>query len=400
MSPQGRIGLVPPRFGPEVVGGAEAVIASTARGLAERGHDVEILTTCARDHFTWANEYEPGTSEVDGITVRRFPTVIDTPRAERQAIHQAILAGHKIDLNMQSRWLNDDLRVPELWHHLLDHSERYRALVFAPYMFWTTFACGQVAPERTILMPCLHDEPEAYLEIFQPLFTGARGLWFLSDPERDLAARIFPLPASHAVTGAGVHVPDSYDPERFRKRHGIEGRFVLYAGRREGGKRWEWLLDAFAAAVRREGLPFSLVTMGTGEIHPPPDIADRVIDLGFLDDSDRNDAFAAADAYVQPSAYESFSLTAMETWLAGTPLIAYGKSEVVSWHCERSGAGLTFDDEHELAQCLRFVADEPAAARAMAGKGRAYVLDSYRWPAVLDRMEATLDEWLPLNGSP
>jgi glycosyltransferase involved in cell wall biosynthesis len=329
------------------------------------------------------------------MTVRRFPTVVDTLRAERQEIAAAIHAGHPVDLNMQMRWINDDLRVPELWHHLLDHAEDYRALVFAPYMFWTTFACGQVAPERTILMPCLHDEPEAYLEVFQPLFNGARGLWFLSDPERDLADRIYRLPVSHSVTGAGVDIPSSYDPEGFRKRHGIDGPFVLYAGRREGGKRWEWLLDAFAAAVRQEDLPFSLVTFGTGEVHPPPAIADRVIDLGFVDETDRNDAFAAADAYVQPSSYESFSRTAMEAWLAGTPLIAYGASAVVSWHCERSGAGLTFDDEHELAQCLRFVADEPDAARELAARGRDYVLANYRWEDVLDRMEATLESWLP-----
>lgn len=388
-----RLAFVPPRYGPGVVGGAEVVLAEAARGLSERGFDVEVLTTTARDHYTWAEEFAPGTSEEDGLVLRRFPAVVDTPRAERALYEAAILAGSPLTLADQQRWANDDLRVPELYHFLLDRSGDYRAVVFAPYLFWTTYACSQVDPARTLLVPCLHDEPYAELPIFSPVFSGARGLWFLSEPEHDLAHRRFSLPRSHAVTGAGVPVPGAYDPEGFRRRHGIEGRFVLYAGRREGAKGWERLVEGFAAATARHGLPFTLVTMGVGEVRPPADVADRVVDLGFLPDAERDDAFAAADAYLQPSAMESFSRTVMEAWLAGTPVVANGASEVVAWHCARSGAGLTYDDDAELGQCLAFVAEAPEAAAELARPGREYVLDHYAWKAVLDRMEATLEEW-------
>jgi glycosyltransferase involved in cell wall biosynthesis len=394
MDRTGTLAFVPPRYGDEVIGGAEAVLREVAHGLAARGWSIEVLTTCARDHFTWANEYPPGeTLSDDGVVIRRFPTVVDTPRAERARYEQAIANGWPLTLSDQQRWMNDDLRVPELFHYLLDRGTSYRAVVFAPYLFWTTFAGAQVVPDRTILMPCLHDEPYAALEIFQPVFSGARGVWFLSDPEHELAHRLFELPASHEVVGSGVEAPAAYDPGRFRRKHGIDERFLLYAGRREGAKGWERLVEAFARAVRRHNLPFSLVTMGVGEVHPPDDMADRVIDLGFLPPAERDDAFAAADAYLQPSALESFSRTVMEAWLAGTLVVANGASEVVRWHCERSGAGLTYDDDLELEQCLLFLADAPEAAAALAAKGRDYVLTNYRPEAVLDRIESTLAEW-------
>ena len=65
---------------------------------------------------------------------------------------------------------------------------------------------------------------------------------------------------------------------------------------------------------------------------------------------------------------------------------------MVSWHCARSGAGLTYDDDASLEQCLRFVAEAPGEAAALAAPGRDYVLEHYTWPATLDRMEASLEE--------
>lgn len=399
MDRNGKLAFVPARYGDGVVGGAETVLRELAAGLAARGWDVEILTTCARDHFTWINELPTGVEREGDLTVRRWPAVVSTARTERATFNAAISSGQPISWDEQVRWMNDDMRVPGLFDHLVDHGHEYRAVVFAPYLFWPAYACTQVVPERSILMPCLHDEPEARLEIFQELFASVGGVWFLSEPERALAARRFPRLVRHEVVGSGVPVPERYDAAGFRARHGIDGPFVLYAGRREGGKNWERLLAGFAAAVERDpALPLALVTIGSSAVHPPPAIADRVIDLGFLSDQDRDDAFAAADAYLQPSHYESFSRTMMEAWLAETLVIANGAGDVNRWHAERSDAGLLYDDDLELEQCLHFVAEAPEEARRLARPGRAYALEHATWPPVLDRVEATIEHWTPPLG--
>jgi len=392
-SRRGRIGFVPSRYGHGVIGGAETVFRELAASFAGRGWEVEVLTTAARDHFSWDNEYPIGVTEIDGISVRRFPAVVSTAREERQRYEAAIHNGWPLTIADQERWVNDDVRVPELFHYLLDHASEYRALLFTPYLQWITFACSQIAPERSVLWACVHDEPYLRLPIFQPMFAGVAGLLLQSGPEHDLAHRVFPRLAPHEVVGCGIDVPDRYDPLGFREKFGIDGRFVLYAGRREGAKGWERLLDGFARATVRHELPFSLVTMGSGDVRPPAEIADRVVDLGFLSDEDRNNAFAAADACLQPSAYEAFSRTIMEAWLAGTIVIANGASDVVRWHCERSGAGLVYDDDLELEQALAFVAHAPDDAAQLAKQGREYVLEHYTLPAVVGRIEAALETW-------
>jgi glycosyltransferase involved in cell wall biosynthesis len=395
---RGTIAFVPPRFGDEVVGGSEAVMREAAEGLAARGYDVEVLTTCARDHYTWRNVYPEGVTRTGGLTLRRFPAVPPALEA-RDALGRRILLGLPLSYDDQCRWINATLRVPALFSYLMGNATRYQAIVLSPYLSWLTVTCVDIAPERTILMPCAHDESYAYLDLFRATLAKPAALWFLSEPEHELAHRLAPLPA-HTVTGAGVDVPASYDPEGFRRRHHLQRPFVLYAGRREPEKGWDRLMAGFELAVEAYGLEMDLVAIGAGEPIIPPSVAHRVHDLGFVDEADRNSAFAAAAAYLQPSANESFSRTVMEAWLAGTPVIATGRGAVVRWHCEHSRGGLVYEDDLELAQCLLLVAQAPDVARELAANGRRYVLENYPWSEVLDRMEASLASLGPPAAGP
>jgi glycosyltransferase involved in cell wall biosynthesis len=391
----GAVAFVTPRYGPDVVGGSEAVMREAAHGLADRGWEVEVLTTPARDHYTWADAYPHGSSTVDGLTVRRFELVREEGRypgqADRGDLERRIAEGVPLDEGQEQAWVNGLFRVPDLYHHLVAEQRRYRAIVVSPYLFWTTLVGATVAPERTIVMPCLHDEGYARLRVVSRTLSRVARAWYLSEPERELARELGLDPGASDLTGAGVVVPATYDPGAFRARHGLTRPFVLYAGRREEGKGWLVLLAAFTDAVAR-GADLDLVTMGVGEVDPPPEVADRVHDLGFLSDAEAADAFAAAAAYVQPSRNESFSRTVMEAWMAGTPVLANAESAVVAWHCERSGAGVTWLGPDELSAAIEALALSPDAFMALAEPGRSYVVEHYTWPTVLDNMERSLEE--------
>ncbi|WP_421120559.1 hypothetical protein ACE2AJ_04395 [Aquihabitans daechungensis] len=135
-----RIALVPPRYGPDVVGGAELVLREVAHGLTARGWQVDVLTTCARDHHTWANHYPAATTDDGGVTVKRFAVVDDTSGAARADLVRTMALGEVPTLAQQEAWMNDGLRVPDLFHEILDSAEQYRAIVVSPYLFWTSFA--------------------------------------------------------------------------------------------------------------------------------------------------------------------------------------------------------------------------------------------------------------------
>lgn len=385
-----RLAFVTPRYGPGVVGGAETAMREAAAGLAARGYSVDLLTTCARDHYTWANEFPPGVASDGALTIRRFETVPGKDLATWALLQGRLMRDDILDEADDLAWVNGRFRVPDLYLYLAESAREYDAIVFAPYLFWSTLYCAAIAPERTILMPCLHDESYARLSSVRAALAGCAAVWFLSEPEHQLGHRLGPLPPEHPVVGCAVDVPATYDPDGFRERYDLERPFVLYAGRREDGKGWRQVLDGFGAAILRHRLPMDLVTFGVGDPKVPMGLEGRVVDLGYLDAAEVPDAFAAASAYLQPSANESFSRTIMEAWLAGTVVIANGASDVVTWHCERSGGGILYRDELELGECLRFVAEAPKLAAELAGRGRDYVVANYSWPRVLDAMEASL----------
>jgi glycosyltransferase involved in cell wall biosynthesis len=136
--------------------------------------------------------------------------------------------------------------------------------------------------------------------------------------------------------------------------------------------------------------------MGAGDVRPPQGLEDRVIDVGFLPDRERDDAYAGALAYTQPSRYEAFSRTIMESWLARRPVVGIGEGGVVRHHVETSGGGLLYDDGHEFAEALALLLQHPAVADEMGERGREYVMARYQWDIVLDGIERSITDWTPV----
>ena len=57
-----RLVYVVQRYGATIGGGAEQHCREMAERIAQRGHDVQVATTCAQSYIDWADVYPPGTA--------------------------------------------------------------------------------------------------------------------------------------------------------------------------------------------------------------------------------------------------------------------------------------------------------------------------------------------------
>jgi glycosyltransferase involved in cell wall biosynthesis len=182
------------------------------------------------------------------------------------------------------------------------------------------------------------------------------------------------------VVGVGSALPDDLDPERFRKRHGVDGRFILYVGRIDQNKGCRVLFSFFRQYRETMGSPLKLVLVGQPILEIPRDSG--IVPLGFLPDQDKWDALAAADLLVMPSRYESLSMVTLEAWWAERPVLANAKCEVLRGQCQRSNAGLYYSSYDEFREALALLERDEALRRALGKNGRHYFDAHYAWDVI------------------
>lgn len=384
-----RIGFVVPRYGAEIVGGAETLARGFAERLPRERFEVEVLTTCARDHHTWENVHPPGARVENGVTVRRFEV---SPRDVGRFIEvqSRLSEGLPLELDEELVWAASSVNSQPLYDHLAAEGARFDALLFLPYLFGTTLLGSQIDPRRSILVPCLHDEPFAYLKIVRHLFRSVRGVLFNSAPERSLARRLFGIAGDAPVVGYGFDAvePAARAAAEFRARRGLDGDYLLYFGRKEGGKNLPLLIECFARCAGA-GRGLSLVVAGDGAVAPELRAA-GVVDLPRLEEEEKQAACAGALALCQPSVNESFSIVIMEAWMQETPVLVNARCPVTRHHAVLADGGLYFDGAAEFAAEVDYLRRHPEQAKEMGRQGRRYVIESYSWGPVLGRFERTL----------
>ena len=385
------LAFVVPWFGRDIAGGAEAECRATARALRGRGVPVEILTTCARDHASpWSDYHEEGVSEEDGFTVRRFKVRPRDP--ERYGRLQWRLdLGATLTSFEEEDFVRESVNSNDLYAYLGAERHRYW-YAFIPYCFGTTWEGSLVAPERSLLIPCLHDEPFAYLKWTRRSLRAVRAVCFHVPAERALAERLAgAAPERFHLVGEGVDPLPPGDGARFRRKHRVLDPFILYAGRKAPEKNTPLLVEYFTRyRLTHPKSRLKLVLIGPGGVRIPGRMSADILDLGFVSAQDKVDAYAAAVALCQPSLLESFSLVVMEAWLAGTPALVHGRCAVTRDHCLESNGGLFFDDYFEFVEAIEALAGDAALRGRMAEAGRAYVLGRYTWDRVTDNYLAVL----------
>jgi len=374
-----RLAFVVQRYGLDIAGGAEYHCRLIAEHMA-RHAEVEVLTTCAADYITWANHYPEGREVLNGIPVRRFR--VKRPRDPVRFADWTDRVLRRGDEQECLRWLEEEGPfTPRLVQYLEKHAADYDFVFFFSYRYYTTYHGLRALRDKALLVPTAEDDGIYRIPIFPPLFRLPRGIVYNSHEERAMIEGVADnrhVPGD--VVGVGSALPASMDGEAFRRRHGIDGPFILYVGRIDENKGCRQLFDFFRRYRAETSSPLKLVLIGKAVIPIPPDPA--IVALGFQPDQEKWDALAACDLLSMPSRYESLSMVTLEAWWAERPVLANGKCAVLRGQCLRANAGLYYSSYDEFHEALALLEGKPELRRALGGNGRRYFDAHYAWDVV------------------
>jgi len=383
------LAIVVQRYGADIAGGSESLARSVAERLAAF-YDVTVYTTCARDYVTWRNELPAGEETLAGVRVRRFPVEEERDLAAFNAFAEPLYGRETSDEEEQLFLRRQGPYAPRLVEALAAERARFAAVVFFTYLYYPTYAGLRAAPERSVLVPTTHDEPPLRFRIYAEVFSRARAFGFLTAPEEALVRSRFSLGDRPAlVAGMGVETPPEPDVEGFRIRYDLDRPFALYAGRIDAGKGCAEMLAHYGRYRREVPGGASLVLIGRLAMPEPREPGVRY--LGYLSEEEKAAALAGARAVICPSPYESLSIVLLEGMALGTPALATARSAVLLDHCRRSNGGLWYRDADEFVEALDLLVREEPLREALGANGRAYVRQSYRWDAVIERYRSLIE---------
>ena len=391
-----RVGYVVHRYGEAVTGGAETACRQWAQRLSARGHQVEVLTSCAASYVDWANQYPPGIDHDGMVVVNRLP--VDAPRHEARFAalsKRALLGRQPPSLPLQQAWLEaQGPHLPTLVDEVVALTARVDVMVFVTYLYWTTAVGLPAAAGRVPILfhPTAHDEPTLRMWRLQYPFHLADAFGFLTPEEETLVRGRLLVRQPGSVLGLGVDREPATAAHiaTVRSRFGLgDDPYLVCVGRVDANKGTPELV-AWSRHHRAhaKGAP-RLVLVG-GVAHPIDD--DEVVLTGVVDEPTKRALIAGSLALVAPSYFESLSIVMLEGWAQGVPVLAQGRSAVLAGQIARSGGGIAYRGLAEFEAAVELITEQRDLRVSLAAAGSEYLTQHYAWPVVMDRYERELQQ--------
>jgi glycosyltransferase involved in cell wall biosynthesis len=328
---------------PSTPAGAERMAWRTGESLARRGHSVTALTD------------SPPPADLDGAAVRSLRSDRDLARDWQAHVVHAY-----------------DLAKPEYVAMALDlvrrGDARFALTPATTPQLWPDVALGRAACRQ------------------------ARVIYVLTSAEARVLAGFGAIPDRIRRIPQAPDLRGCPDPAGFRRRLGLGGPTVVFAGRRIPSKGYAELLRA-APLIWRDLPDTQFVFIGpntdpavaeTFRAHADP----RIFDLGAVDEQTKHDAIAAADVLCLPSSADVFPLVFLEAWGCGIPVVSgdfVGADSVV----EHGVDGLIVAPRpFEIAAALVHLLSDDEIRSAMGRAGQVRVGRSHTWDRVAASVEA------------
>jgi glycogen synthase len=388
---------------PPAVGGSETWCQEVCRWLAQKGHEVAVLTlNVDNEEELWREPNDEdrtlvmGKLMIDrGVRVRRYQRSLPIP-----------IVHHGVFRSVLDYFFNIRFYGPHSWEM---YAKMWREVKQTDIVLLHTFPYphnfvgyffARMFGKKVALVPHFHPD--------HPHYELPSNYWLLRKSDRVIAVTEFEKQYFAArgverdkisVTGNAIH-PEEYHPcrlDEFRRRlfekYGLQpdDLILTFVGRRIADKGVSYLVDA----VRQLGieLPVKLFIVGPSsewfnKLYAKLSSDDKkfIIDLGELPQQQKVNLLHLTDLFVLPSKFEAFGIVFLEAWICGTPVLGSNRGampEVIG----DDGFITEYGDVNDLAATIGRVLVDKHKLRSMGASGKERVLRQYTWVAIGAKLE-------------
>jgi glycosyltransferase involved in cell wall biosynthesis len=386
---------------PPAIGGAEKYIADLSEELAQRGHLVDVFTSCALDFHTWQNELPPF-ERLNGVNVYRFRSM-----RRRKWVWEVLHFGLWHYWRTRAWWYEPFIffgggpLCPGMFWNILRRGRQYdlihlNCLVYAhvAYGYWA----ARMLNVPVIVTPHAHAEQETTYNIGyqRAVLAGCDYILAVTPAEKAFLISLGLSPERVGLGGNGLQLAQypPGDTRLARQQLGLPpDKFILlFLGRKDKYKGLETALKAFLQ-LQPQYPDLHLLAVGpetddSRAMWPQYQGLENLHVLGAVSDEEKVVALQACDGMVLPSLGEAFGIVFLEAWIMGKPVIGariLAVSAVVD--DGRDGLLAAPGDVSDLARCIANLVDNPDRCRDMGQRGREKVLSRYTVPRITDRVE-------------
>lgn len=374
-----KIGIVCP-YNITKHGGVLEVVLALRDGLAERGHQVKIITPKPRNHVV-----EPSDDIIFFGTSTNFRTL---SFSETTSQVSSTVDNEEIDAILETEQF-DILHFHEPWNPLLSRQllQRSNSVNIATFhakvseKLMTRSVLRVVTPYLKSVMK--------YLHVLTAV--SASGAEYVSSMT-DLPITI---------------IPNGIDLEKYRQmpaKKPSDQQTILFVGRLERRKGVKYLLQAFQI-LSQDNPDVRLIIAGEGPDREKLELlADdlklkNVSFLGYISEELKLELLAEADIFCSPALFgESFGIVLLEAMATNTVAVAGNNSGYVDL-MEGLGALSIVNplDAEEFARRLTVLLEQPELRSLWQNWASDYV-QQFSYPKVIDQYEALYQEALKQHG--
>jgi glycosyltransferase involved in cell wall biosynthesis len=209
----------------------------------------------------------------------------------------------------------------------------------------------------------------------------------------------------YTIIPMGIHM-DKFNQKKPRSilqdKYELNDFTILFVGRLAEVKGVKYLLEA-AKQIADRGMGFKLLVVGDGPLKTEFEsfvnenqLKGQVIFVGWVDSTELNEYYNAADVFVGPSLSEPQGLVFVEALASGTPVVASNVGGIVD--IVRDGVNgylVEPGSSRAIAEKLEYLIQNRSMLTQLGKQARSSVVDRFSWQATVERYN---DLFQKLNG--